>query len=153
MRINQAVLRAAVSTAQLAEVFGSEDVARETVEAAAHKQEQETLRRVIIQAEQAAASSFPEFENPWVVLSWFADQLRKDLHDAGEETVAYAPAEGDVVQLTIIGSLNSFEVTHPSMVPPTETVWEMDASEAGIILPLTTEDFKSLDMVRILSAE
>jgi hypothetical protein len=151
VRIDPNTRRAAAETAHLAAAFGSEDAANMAIGAAAARQDRVVLERVIAQAETAAENVTGELD-PEVayILRWFADQLRKDL-PADDNSGGYSPGDGDCVQVTITGLLNSYEVSHPSMPRP-ETVWELVSAE-GLMLPLTEEDFDRLGVVRLLCGE
>src|SRR5580700_206986 len=131
MRIDSAVRRAAADTVALAEVFGTGDKADEIIGAACARHEQVVLRRVIDKLRFEALSEIHD-EVASYALTWFADELARDLGPDGQRA-AYDPEDGDVIQLTLTGTITSFDVGGDIM-------WELNSAE-GILIPLSAEDF------------
>jgi hypothetical protein len=137
MRIDSAVRRAAADTAQLAEVFGSGDKADEIIGAACARHERVVIERVIARLRAEAAAELHDTIAVYALL-WFADELDRELP---EHRAPYSPEDGDVIQVTLTGTILSYDVGG-------DVMWELTSAE-GILIPLSAEDFGTLGVIKL----
>jgi len=136
VRIPSPVAKAAIDVSQLNQILGT-DSAESVLLAAMTRNRREVLAQVADMAEAAAASEDVAGLDPGIVLEWFAAYLREMLPDE-DQPGAYAPSDGDYVEVHLTGVISEYEITGDGV--PTFTAWDI-TTDNGLSIPLESHDF------------
>jgi len=145
-KIDSAVRRAAAETAVLAGVFGTGERADEIIAAACARHERLVIKRIIDKLQLTALTDSHD-ELSTATLVWFATELDNELGPSDQ--APYTPRDGDVLQLTLTGTITSYETAGFGRNGQGSAVlWELQSAE-GIIIPLAEEDFETLGVIKL----